>query len=666
VRIVARAAQHLDNFIGDSQMQAPWNRAARIALAASCAAIVLGGCKQPAEQADDALHAQLVAAREQLEKPKQDPAVAISYFQKATAISGTSAQAKVQSELALADANQRAADDLIRKIEDRQAKIIRLTQLIDRQSSRIQANNTQIASLKALDPAAAQDAMTKLQAAAAGGADGADWIKADTGTAIPSAAGVKAKVADLKDKLDKLTTQKNNLQTQRAQLIQQAEQFRAQSDAAKGKQSVDLFTQCADLTKQAATLNVQSEGLDVQIAELQQDLAMQTATATQLDAALASLSKQADQIKAGWADMQKVIQDRSDQNASLVSASAPAPADASATPTTAPSADLPDTIADASNAIDKLKTESSASRDLAETHLNAALDAFKAAETARAQLVRDYNTKVTAPGTKDSPESEALKGLLDVHNASDLKLAMAMTELRLARLYAGWAMTTAAQARSAKLLDAAATPASIPVPDSLKVGTLDKEAKDADAQTKADKAYTNANTLLSDLQRPISAAPVTKAAQSAAQAVQVVELYAHANFLQAMGDSATASSLLKESTDARDNAIVMNVPLPTLPTEIALAPPTPEPAATQPAAIPAPTPPAAATAPATVPTTAPDNPASVITTPQAPGATPAPVAPTPDVPTPAPAPVTPTPAPVTPVPVTPAPAPTPPPPNNNN
>jgi hypothetical protein len=92
---------------GDSLMQAPWKRAATITLAASCVVTMLSGCKQASEQADDSLHTQLVAAREQSQKP-QDPAVAISYFQKAAAIPETTPLSKIQAQLALADANEHA------------------------------------------------------------------------------------------------------------------------------------------------------------------------------------------------------------------------------------------------------------------------------------------------------------------------------------------------------------------------------------------------------------------------------------------------------------------------------------------------------------------------------------------------------------------------------
>lgn len=380
-------------------MQAPLKSAAKVAWAASCVAAILSGCKQPSEKADDALRQQLVVAHEQLDKPQQDPAVAISYFQKAAALADTSNEGKIRSQLALAAANARAGDALIDKIEQRQADIISLTSLIDQQANRIAANNTQIAGLKALDPKAAQDALAKLQAAAQGGSDGAPWMPADGGV-IPSAAGAKANVAALKDEIDKLNTQKNNLETQRAQLLQQAETLRNQSDAAKGKTSVDLFTQSADLTKQAAGLALQSEGIDAQISAKQQDLALAEATAKQIDVALDSLSKQSDQMKQGWADLQKLIGDRSDQNAALVTAAAsdasagppprtrrPAPAAAAAGSAT------PSTIAAAAAAIDKLKTDNYTSRGLAEKYLNDALDALKKADTSRATLAQLRNKR---------------------------------------------------------------------------------------------------------------------------------------------------------------------------------------------------------------------------------------------------------------------------------
>jgi len=614
-------------------MQAPWNRAAKITLAASCAAAILTGCKQPAEQADNALQQQLVAANAQLDKP-QDPAVVVSYFQKASAIPGTSELAKIQSQLALADANERAADALIIKIEQRQADIVDLTSMVNQQANRIQANNVQIAGLKALDPTAAQDALAKLQATAQGGSDGAPWMPSDAGGAIPSSAGVKAHAAELKDQIDKLTTQKNNLQTQRAQLLQQAEQLRGQSDAAKGKQSVDLFTQSADLTKKAADLAVSSDGIDAQIFAVQQELALAEATQKQIDAALDSLSKQSDQIKQGWADMQKVIQDRSDQNAALVNAAAPdasaPPADATATPA-APSTDASTTIAGIAAAIDKLKTDNSTSRELAENYLNDAMTALKSADTTRAQLVRNYTKDMNEPNMRESAQHEAWQGMVDVHNPSDIKLATALVDLRLARLYSDWATTTASRALAAKLLDGALSAASLTAPSTIKAGSLDDEL--GEAKKKAEAAFDDADQLLDDAQKAPSTGPLAKTAQAEAQAVQLVELYSHAKFSDAMGDKKGAQDYLSRSRQVRDDAIAANVPLATLPPELAPAVATGAAAAAE--AHPATAGSVAPAAP-TAPPATPAGPGSVFdqgNTPPAP-ATPAQVAPTAPAPPP--------------------------------
>jgi hypothetical protein len=607
-------------------MQAPWNRAAKLTLAASCVAAILTGCKQPAEQADAAMHAQLVAANDQWDK-SQDPDVAVTYFQKATAIPGTSPLAKIRSQLALADANAHAADALIAKIEERQADIIGLTSQINQQANVIQFNNVQIAGFKALDPKAAQDALAKLQATAQGGSDGAAWMPA-AGGAIPSSTGAKARAADLKDQIDKLTTQKNNLQTQRAQLLQQAEQLRAQSDAAKGKQSVDLFTQSAKLTKQAADLAIQSDGLDSQISAAQQDLALAEAAQKQVDAAVDSLNKQSDQIKAAWAEMQKAIAARSDQNAALLNAASPdasaPPADATAAAATG--ADTSTTIFAVAAAIDKLKTDNTTSRELAEKNLTDALTALKSADTARAQLVRTYTTQMNEPNMREAAQREAWQGMIDVLNPSDMKLSMALIDLRLARLYSDWANTTANRALSARLLDGALSPASLTPPDSLKAGSLNDEL--ADAKKKAEAAFTDADDLLTDVQKSPGSGPLAKSAQTQAQAVQLAELYSHAKFADAMGDAKTAKDYMSRSKQVRDDALAANVQLAALPPELAPAV----------AASPAPATHPAAAAPSTTPATPatpeapPANPGGVF---QAP-ATPAPAT-TPPAPTPSPA-----------------------------
>jgi len=554
-------------------MQAPWKRAASITLAASCVAAILTGCKQPSEQADDAIHEQLTAADQQALKPGEDIATAVGYYQKATTIPDGSDVAKAQAQIAFANASARAADGLIGKIEDRQVEIVKLTSLIEQQAARIAANNVQIAALKALEPKTAQDELDKQIAAAQGGSDGAPWVAGDV-AAIPSTAGAKQQIATLKDQIDKLTTQKNNLQAQRAVALQQAEQLLNQSDAAKGQQSVDLFIQSADQTKKAGELEAQSAALDSSIAAAQQDLAVAQAAQTQIDASIDFLNKQSSQLKQGWSDLQKVIQERSDESAALLNAPAPdsgsapaaAPADSSAPPAATPApADL--SIAAAAALIDTLKGQNLATRDQAEKYLNDALDALKSASNAASAVVRAYTLDANDMRFKDFPERDAWQGLIDLHNTSDLKLATALDQLRLARLYSDRAITTAARAEAAKVLDAALTPAGLTAPDTLKTGSMDEELKEA--RDKVKDAYAAADSLLAEIGDAPTRGDLSKSAKDTAEAVQVVELYAQAQFAAAMGDQKAAASLLSDSKRLRDDALAANIQLPPLPAELA-------------------------------------------------------------------------------------------------
>jgi hypothetical protein len=569
VRSLTHAAQdNRDNLVGDPLMQAPWKRAASITLAASCAAAMLVGCKQPSEQADDAIHDQLIAADQQAVKPGEDIATVVGYYQKATTLPGGSDLAKVQAQIAFANASARAADGLIHKIEDRQVEVLKLTSLIHQQAARIAANNTQIAAMKALEPKTAQDELDKQIAAAQGGSDGAPWVAGDAAP-IPSTAGAKQQIATLKDQIDKLTTQKNNLQAQRALTLQQAEQIRNQSEAAKGQQSVDLFVQSADLTKKAGDLEAQSDALDSSIAAAQQDLAVAQAAQTQIDASIDFLNKQSSQLKQGWGDLQKVIQERSDASAAVLNAPAPepaaAPTDSSGAPAVTPApADL--SINAAAAMIDTLKDQSVASRDQAEKYLNDALDALKSASNAAAQIVRNYTLDANDMRFKDFPERDAWQGIIDLNNSSDLKLAMALDQLRLARLYSDRAITTSARAEAAKALDAALTPAGLTAPDTLKVGSLDDELKDA--RDKAKAAYAAADGLLGEIGDAPARGDLSKSAKESAQAVEVVELYAQAQFAAAMGDTKAAHGFLADSKRLRDDAVAANIQLPPLPSEL--------------------------------------------------------------------------------------------------
>ncbi len=570
-------------------IQAPWRRAASIALAASITAGLaqLSGCKQPSEQADQSVAAQLATAENVAAQPNENPGDAIGPFKQATTIQGASAPAKIHAELTLADANVRAADALIADIEARQAEIARLSGEIAAKAASMQLNNVMIAGFRAMEPKATEDALAQQATAAQGGSDGAPWVAGDS--PVPSETGVKQQIASLKDQIEKLTTQKNDQETQRAQLTQQAEQLRAQSEAAKGKESVDLFTQSAILTKKAADLAIQNNAIDAQVTAAQQDLAVAQAAQTQLDASVQDLNTQSQQVKQGWSDVEKLIQQYADQNSALLT---PASSDTTAAPTTPPAKDT-SISADAAQ-IDKLKTADTEDRSAAEQYLLDAANAAKTADTTALQFSRTYRTLLTDPKLQNFAQHDAWQGIIDLENASDFQLREALIQLRLARLYSDWAMTTAARAEAAKIVGNAVAAAQLTPPDSLKAGALGDEV--ASARKQADAAYAAADDMLTNAVNSTAAGPLARDARDAAQALQVFATYAHSRFLAAMGDKANAAAMFAQSKRLRDAATDANVTLPPLPQGLqaqALA----VGSATTPAAAPTPAP-TAPTAPA--------------------------------------------------------------------
>lgn len=595
-------------------IQAPWRRAGSIALAASIAAGVaqLAGCKQASERADQAVAAQLATAENVVAQPNENPGDAIGPFKQATTVQGASSPAKIHAELTLVDANLRAADALIADNEARQAEIARLTGEIAAKAASMQLNNVMIAGFRALEPKATEDALTQQVTAAQGGSDGAPWVAGDA--PVPSQTGVKQQIAALKDQIEKLTTQKNDQETQRAQLAQQAEQLRAQSEAAKGKESVDLFTQAAALTKKAADLAIQNNAIDAQVTAAQQDLAVAQAAQTQLDASVQDLNTQAQQARQGWSDVEKLIQQYADQNSALLT---PASGDAAAAPTTPPAKDTSITALAAQ--IDKLKTANTDDRNAAEQYLLDAANAAKTADTTALQFSRTYRTLLTDPKLQNFAQHDAWQGIIDLENASDFQLREALIQLRLARLYSDWAMTTATRAMAAKIVGTAVAAASLTPPDSLKAGALNDEV--GAAKKKADAAYAAADDMLSNALSSAAAGPLARDARDAAQALQIFATYAHSRFLAAMGDNTNAAAMLAQSKRLRDAATDANLAMPPLPQglqaqAVAVGAATTPAAATTPT--PAPSAPAAPAAPAPSGSSVFGNPGGAPTTPTPP------------------------------------------------
>ncbi len=575
-------------------MQAPWKQVASVTIAASVLAAFVG-CKRPVEQADQSVNTQLAQGIKAL---PGEPEKAIPDLQKAASTSGASPSAQSRARLDLANAELRAADHLIlglapapgkgkepasEGVDQIEARIVSLCNTITAQVARIQANNVSIAALKQLEPKAAQEALTKGSAAAVGGADSATWIAADSG-AIPSQAGADAQLAALKQKIDALTAKQETLKAQRLTAVQQAEQLRNQSETATGRKSVELFTQSSNLRKQAADLTTQLNALEAQQTALDQDSKLAQAQKDQLVIAIKAFGDQKDQVATAWKQTQSQILALAQASQGLLggagAATAPS-ADAASTPAaTEPSAGGAADIASLSDNITDLSGKADALRAKAIEYLQSALKDYDQSGVASKNLTAGYTNRLGMAELRGYPQASAWKMLLDVHSPSDAKLQQAEAWLRLARIYADWTATVAAQSTAAKAVQKAVDGGNalldgydikLAGPASLNATALD--AAYSSAHDKAEDAYDKADKLLHDVVTAPPTNPLAKSARDAARAVQLVTYYGRSQFEAAVGDSANSSKWLNESKRSRDSMVADNTPLPSpLPLEISLTP----------------------------------------------------------------------------------------------
>jgi hypothetical protein len=191
----------------------------------------------------------------------------------------------------------------------------------------------------------------------------------------------------------------------------------------------------------------------------------------------------------------------------------------------------------------------------------------KSAAAAATQLSNNYRTLINDQKLQAFAQRDAWQGIVDLENAPDFQLRSALIQLRLARLYSDWAMTSAARVEAAKILGTAVAAASLTPPDSLKAGVLDDEL--ASATKKANEAYGQADDMLTDSVNAPASGPIARDAKAGAQVLQVFSTYAHSRFAAAMGDKNNAAELLSQSKRMRDAATDANVALPPLPQGLA-------------------------------------------------------------------------------------------------
>lgn len=477
-------------------MRSPWTRAAAAALATAAfsALPLINGCKNDVQRADEQASAEMDTATVAL--AADHPEAAIGTLDKTVAAKGTSPQSQIESHVLAAEADMDAAQLLmsgpalynssaiafravldgkpapasgsqtippeerasLHGIEQRQIRVAELLSNMNEIGQQLMLNNINVAGFKALDPAAAREALQKSTTDAQKGDNGV-W---KPGTApLASLDGLKAREQDLQKQISDLTGQRTDLSNKRGQALEDAGKFSQQADSTTGAQSVGFFTQASNQRKEAADDEVKIGQLDSQIGSLQQDLALVQVQEKTLGDIIAAYGQQLQQIDNGWRDIQGRIDQATNLSKDLLEKAEPAPAPApaetangmAAPPVTIPP--MPHSLNGLAAELDAQLKEIQTVRAQAIAHLQSAYKHCDQALGLATTLTQLLTAQSTGPDALKLPERRAWQDLIALNSPASFKLRQAGVQNCLARLYADQYAELAQLNRVTTLLSAA-------------------------------------------------------------------------------------------------------------------------------------------------------------------------------------------------------------------
>jgi hypothetical protein len=550
--------------------------------AACCLGLPLlqAGCGD-VDVADKQVHEQLAEGEQKVEAAiTAAPAIPEGY-KKAATINNASPAVRVEALVRLADAERDRAVALLGEADRMDVELYRLVGAVNRQSSRIQSNNTLIAGLGKLQPTKAQQAIQQ-QRAAAQGEQKPVWIEHETGP-IEALKGLKEHAAQLQEQIGQLEKQSKDLATQRSKMIADAEQLERQSEEAKGQQSSELYNQSVDSRRQAADLSAQVEALEAKLTPLREDLARAQANEQAITKTVQTFGTQLQATQQSWEKVQAQIAELQNLNKRILGGSGaddaaplppttrPAAAAAAAQPeadtATAGAAARPagggappqaPSIAGKLTQLNALVAEIEGRRTEAETLLKSALDHTKQAGDVAAGLVRELSSRISSGNNAQRPERKAWEQMVALNNPSRFKLKQATLDIVLAGLYRSRAADLALRGNMAQVLADALKPAELPLPQS---AGGPNQATEADTTRKASlDAYAEAEQLLKDVIEAPKSNDMTGDAAKAGHLMQLVRIYS-----QAQADPQNGASLLASAKAVAAQGEQVQLPTAALP-----------------------------------------------------------------------------------------------------
>src|SRR5687767_12739192 len=268
-----------------------------------CLPVVQTGCDSSVDAADEQVRQHMAEGEQKTEAAVSSaPAVPDGYV-KAAQVADASPAAKAMALTRLADAERDRAVALLGEADRLESDLLRVVGAINRQSARIQSNNTLVAGLARMEPTKVRQALEQHRTAAQGEQNPV-WVEHESG-AIQGLKALQEQSAKLQEEIGQLEEQSKGLATQRTKLIADAEQLERKSETAKGQESVELYTQSVDARKQAADLGVQVEALEAKLLPLRQDLVRAQAGQEAVAKTVAAFGKQLEVTQQQWQQVQQ-------------------------------------------------------------------------------------------------------------------------------------------------------------------------------------------------------------------------------------------------------------------------------------------------------------------------------------------------------------------------
>lgn len=519
-----------------------------IVLAVCCLGLPLsqGGCEGDADTGDREVREHLSDGAEKTEPGVTAAPSVPEGYKKAAAVTSASPATKVEALIRLADAERDRAVALLLEADRLDVELHRLVGAINRQSARIQANNTLAAGLSKLEPKAQQQAI-QAQRSAAQGEKNPVWIEHETG-AITGLKGLQEQIAQLQDQIGQLEEQSKGLATQRSKMIADAEQLEKQSEQAQGQQSADLYNQSVDSRKQAADLGVQVEALEAKLSPLRQDLERTQANQQAIAKTVETFGGQLQATQENWQKIQAQIAELQNLNKRILGSgeeAAPTAAPAQPQPESgiasrppgAGSPPLATSIAGKLRQANDLVAQIESRRTEAEALLKSAIEHVKGAAAAGESLSSEVGAQLNNSSNAQRPERKAWQELQELHAPSRFKLKQATLDIILAGLHRSRAADLALRSNMVQVLTAALQPAQLAVPQDAGGKDLATEAESARQASLAQ--YGEADTLLKEVvESSAGSGDLARDAARAGHLMQLVRLYS-----QAQVDPQTAQGL---------------------------------------------------------------------------------------------------------------------------